>query len=185
VVDPNNGRTMLKFHFTMAVKDAVGHRVHAVMFVDVTPKSQGHKFANGNPMMADAPGMDCTWRETYTTGDWWVGIYNDQLNPLPGTHTYHTRLGTWDETLKRYIGFSEFLTYDLTGAQPSGGGVIPNYSPSPQPITCGVCSGTGKCSNCHGSGISPYNVRTTPCGACGGNGRCTTCRGTGYSGTLY
>lgn len=63
--------------------------------------------------------------------------------------------------------------------------VNPYYNPAPQPITCGVCSGTGRCSNCGGSGVSPYNVRTTPCGACGGRGICRTCNGSGYSGMLY
>ena len=187
--DPNNGRTLLKFHYQMHVSGALGHKVHAVMFVDI-PAGTGHKFANGSPMKADANTMDCSGPDTYSQGDWWVGVYNDQLNPLPGKNTYYTRLFAWDETLGRYIGNSEFLTFDMTGSQPSapapsGGGVNPYYNPAPQRITCGNCSGTGKCSNCHGSGISPYNVRTTPCGACGGRGICTSCHGTGTSGIMY
>lgn len=65
------------------------------------------------------------------------------------------------------------------------------YSPAPssggrpvqRPQQCGICYGTGKCSNCNGTGISHFG-HAHVCGACGGNGKCGTCNGSGYSGTV-
>lgn len=61
----------------------------------------------------------------------------------------------------------------------------PVHTPAPQQPTsypCGVCNHTGRCSNCHGSGVSPNHAPGihARCGACGGTGRCATCHGTGY-----
>lgn len=61
------------------------------------------------------------------------------------------------------------------------------YYRAPIPVqkkqTCGGCYGTGKCSNCNGSGVSTFGSAHV-CGACGGTGRCGVCNGTGYSGTI-
>lgn len=109
-----DGLTMLKFHYSMNVQGALGHKVHAVMFVDI-PKGVGHHFSDGSVMKVDATTLGCSWESTNTTGDWWVGIRTDMLNPLPGKNTYYTRLGAWDETTRQYIGWSDFLAYDITG----------------------------------------------------------------------
>ena len=53
-------------------------------------------------------------------------------------------------------------------------------TPQSQIENCPHCYGTGKCSTCHGRGLSPNTSRPQACGACGGNGRCTLCHGTGY-----
>ena len=53
-------------------------------------------------------------------------------------------------------------------------------TPQSQIEKCTHCYGTGKCSTCHGRGLSPNTSRPQACGACGGNGRCTLCHGTGY-----
>lgn len=61
----------------------------------------------------------------------------------------------------------------------------PSYSRQPTPVVkpqrCGICGGTGMCSNCGGSGISSYG-HDHRCGACGGGGRYATCMGSGVSG---
>lgn len=54
------------------------------------------------------------------------------------------------------------------------------YTPSQHPNYCGICNRTGKCTNCNGTGISPYSKSI--CGACGGDGKCKTCGGSGISG---
>lgn len=59
----------------------------------------------------------CQWDVTDTTGDWWVAIYNDQLNPLPGTNDYFPILWLKDETTGEWIGASDFLNFSCTGAQ--------------------------------------------------------------------
>lgn len=113
-VPSGDGRTVLQFHYTMTVNGALGHKVHAVMFVDI-PRGVGHHFADGKVMMAESTTVNCTLESIMTTGDWWVGIYTDMLNPWPGNYTYYTRLGAWDETIGQYIGWSDFLEYSMVG----------------------------------------------------------------------
>lgn len=57
---------------------------------------------------------------------------------------------------------------------------MPVYTPGNNP--CGVCSQTGRCSICGGSGESPNHAPGihARCGGCGGSGRCPTCGGRGY-----
>lgn len=61
---------------------------------------------------------------------------------------------------------------------------IPVHTPTQHPIKCGPCGGTGRCSNCSGSGISYFGHKHI-CGSCGGQGRCTICGGSGISGYTY
>lgn len=65
----------------------------------------------------------------------------------------------------------------------SQGGVIRTPTPIQRPQTCGICGGTGRCSECGGSGISHF-AHDHICGACNGNGKCTTCAGKGISGYI-
>lgn len=55
--------------------------------------------------------------------------------------------------------------------------------PIQKPQKCGICYGSGKCSNCNGTGVSTSG-HAHWCGACGGSGKCGTCGGSGYSGTV-
>lgn len=114
---PTNDGPMLKYHYTMSVKGCQGHEVSAYMYIDDV-KYHGHIGANGQPLIAKATNLGCAWPETYTTGDWWVGIFNKNMNAKPDTHTYYTRLGVKDETTGQWIGWSDFLEYTMTGAQP-------------------------------------------------------------------
>ncbi len=43
--------------------------------------------------------------------------------------------------------------------------------------TCTVCSGSGKCNRCDGSGWTVYLIDR--CNNCGGSGDCPNCGGTG------
>ena len=114
-VPDNYGRRMLQFHYNMTVTGCQGHNVKAYMFVDI-PQGTGHRFANGNNMVVSSNSLYCKWGSTTTTGDWWVGIYNDQLNPLPGKNTYYTRLWVKDENTGKWIGCSDFLSFENTGS---------------------------------------------------------------------
>ena len=64
-----------------------------------------------------------------------------------------------------------------------GGGYYPSGHLVTKPQTCGVCGGSGLCTNCGGNGISSFG-HAHVCGACGGKGRCGTCNGFGISGTV-
>jgi hypothetical protein len=42
---------------------------------------------------------------------------------------------------------------------------------------CRACGGTGRCADCHGTGmVGTMKLRH---GECGGTGKCANCRGTG------
>ena len=56
-------------------------------------------------------------------------------------------------------------------------------TPIQKPQKCGICYGSGKCSQCNGTGISSFGHKHM-CGGCGGSGKCGTCAGSGYSGTV-
>lgn len=53
--------------------------------------------------------------------------------------------------------------------------------PVQRPQQCGICYGSGKCSQCNGSGVSTFG-HIHECGGCRGSGRCPTCAGSGISG---
>lgn len=205
-----HGRQMLKMHFSMAVIGAQGHEVCAALCIFRDKNGSKHFYANGNQMKADSGHLKCSWETTYTSGDWWVGIYNDQLNALPGRHTYYCQQWAYDFTTQQWIGQSDFLSYDITGNQPVpqvggynspgfpvyGGGSYQNPAPSSQQRdnnrtsnqkTCSKCGGSGNCTTCHGRGNyiprigDPYKT----CVVCNGSGRCTLCNGTGKYGHSY
>lgn len=75
----------------------------------------------------------------------------------------------------------EQMEVGKTSYSTSQGGTIRMPTPVQRPQTCGICGGSGRCSECGGSGIS-YFGHAHICGACGGDKRCTTCGGRGISG---
>lgn len=163
-VPDNSGRKMLQFHYSMTVMGCQGHDVRVYMWVDI-PQGVTHYYANGNKMISQSNNLHCSW-ETTNFQNGWIGIYNDQLNPRPGKNTYYTRLGAWDETLKRYIGWSDFLSFTNTG---SG-------SDNHQEL-CYWCKGKRSCTICYGVG---YFTPTLLCTSCHGTKMCAHCYGTGY-----
>lgn len=116
-VPDNNGRNMLQFHYSVTVTGCQGHDVRIYMWVDI-PQGVTHYYADGNKMISQSDILHCPW-ETTNFQNGWIGIYNDQLNPKPGKNTYYTRLGAWDETLGKYIGWSDFLSFENTGSEKS------------------------------------------------------------------
>lgn len=186
----SNGRKLLKVSFNMKCSGVKGHTLKPVLFID-REKGVAHYFDDGKQMKWEGSDYYATYDDTYWEGGGhWLGIYNDRLNPLPGTNIYHARILIWDVTLGRYIGNlndTEWVAFYNTGAQSSNNGGGANYYVLPTPQTpttnpCGVCSSSGKCSTCYGRGISPNHAAGiyANCGACGGTGRCSTCRGLGY-----
>ncbi len=113
-VPDKDGRKMLQFHYEMSVSGCLGHIVKVYMYVEM-PKGTYHKFSDGNNMVTVSNALKCQWSQTKTTGDWWVAIYNDRLNPLSGKNTYYTRLWAKDENTGKWIGHSDYLTFYNTG----------------------------------------------------------------------
>lgn len=113
-------------------------------------------------------------------GDYWFCRVSTELG-----YAYHYHIGDVDNNKK-----VKMVTNDLTEEQmevgktsysTSQGGTIRMPTPVQRPQTCGICGGSGRCSECGGSGIS-YFGHAHICGACGGDKRCTTCGGSGISG---
>jgi primosomal protein N' len=53
-------------------------------------------------------------------------------------------------------------------------------------LDCPACNGTGKCSDCEGTGNSTYYNYGSPikCSICNGTGKCKECNGTGKLNSL-
>lgn len=190
VIDESNGRAMLKVSYKLTCSGVQGHTLVPVLFID-RERGVGHKFANGSVMKQDGPRYYAEYPTTYWQGDGqFIAIYNDQLNPLPGTHTYNARILVWDCNLQCYIGDlndTEWVSFKNTGNSPSapsnyGGGYVPYVPQAPQQNPCGVCNQSGRCSICGGSGLSPNHAPgiLARCGGCGGSGKCPTCGGRGW-----
>lgn len=61
-----------------------------------------------------------------------------------------------------------------SSSRETGYSFMPRYSP------CFSCTSTGRCINCHGSGMVTYNYRDyNACPSCGGTGVCWQCHGKG------
>lgn len=115
-VPDDSGKKMLQFHYKMKISGCQGHEVKVYMYVDI-PKGTGHKFADGKQMVSISKPLTCT--EETTSFNRWNGIYNDKLNPLPGKNTYYTRLFVMDVNTGKWIGNSDFLSFDNTGSEAS------------------------------------------------------------------
>ena len=178
-VPDNNGRQMLKFNFTVTVDGCLNHKVKFYMYVE-TPQNQRHRFPNGNEMVWSSNVFEIKYRSSTLSS--WLGIYNDQLNPLPGTNTYHTYIMARDETTGRWLGSSSYLDFINTGSQQN---VTPSQSNTPtqnQNLPCPNCSGTGRCYACGGKGQYYNNLtgKWYPCYDCVNcNGYCKWCKGSG------
>ena len=94
-----------------------------------------------------------------------IQIYSDNRAYYPDKRAWPQRW-IFERIEENHGGYSTPQSYPQT--------------PQSQIEKCTHCYGTGKCSTCHGRGLSPNTSRPQACGACGGNGRCTLCHGTGY-----
>lgn len=187
VTDSGTGRSMLKATFKMMCRGVKGHTIRPILFVDKQPGTP-HHFKNGDNMLINGSEYYASYETTYWENGDWLAIYNDALNPLPGTNEYYVRILVYDVTTGSYISDIPnvgWVSYTMTGAsQPST--IVPDVpyimTPSYGNNQCGVCYGSGRCSTCGGTGISPNHAPgiIAKCGACGGTGRCNTCSGRGY-----
>lgn len=204
---PSGNRQLLKVNFRMDSWGVKGHEIQPILFID-REKGQAHYFADGKQMKQE--GNICTpGYENTVFNDFWLGIYNDALNPLPGEHTYWVRILVWDHTLGQWISdnsinATEWVSYTMTGAAPSnnnsGGGYAPiynnsnnynnnsggsasNYNNPATKRTCPICGGSGSCRQCGGTGNRVVNTyrqtHINTCGVCHGTGKCTQCHGSG------
>ncbi len=180
----DNGRKMLKMCFHYMCSGAKGHTIYPVAFVD-KERGNPHRFKDGSYMLQKGASVTVPYETTYWNDGVWLGIYNDALNPLPGKHEYNVCILVYDETVGRYITDDNlaWASYTMTGASQTVTSVpVMPYIPSQQMYSCGVCSGTGKCSFCFGTGWGKNHAPgiLAKCGACNGSGYCSTCGGKGW-----
>lgn len=185
VTDAGNGRQMLKARYTMEAHGLRGHTLIPVLFIDRQP-GVSHYFANNSQMKQDGPEYYVEYEDTYWNGDsQFIGIYNDSLNPLPGKHTYNTRMFVYDKTTGQFIGNSNtpFISFDMTGAAK---GFTPGASGLLIDNTYMYDLNGNRVDNVGGSSVynqipgSDYNRHEAQCGGCNGSGRCQHCGGTGW-----
>lgn len=122
----------------------------------------------------------------YPNGDTETGVFNTNWQPANGYYNTYHRASDNKDFVKHYDinGNLEFVEKENPATSSGSGEVIYTPTPQTQPQieTCRVCSGTGKCSFCYGTGIGQKHAPgiVVQCGACGGTGRCSTCRGQGH-----
>lgn len=124
----------------------------------------------------------------YPNGDTEKGSFNPNWRPSNTNNTDYHRASDNKDLIKYYeyngnVRFVEINKSAPSSGNSAGGGYVPMPQPQQQQTEmCRVCSGSGKCSNCHGSGISPNHAPgiVARCGACSGSGKCTTCHGLGH-----
>ena len=200
-----SGRDMLQFWYEVDVAGIKGHNIRVCMFIDI-PKEKGHIFADGRKMQRWSEVLTCIYASTHFSNKW-IGYYNDELNPLPGKNTYYTRLFVWDDTDKKWIGHSDFLSYDMEGSIKSpqaqqqhnpvnnlgGSNNSPQAQQKSNPLRrvevqkpCLKCNGTGFLhSSCRHSESDSQKVfcnacKTYHCSLCTSHSDCFVCNGRGH-----
>lgn len=122
----NNNRKMLKCNYTANVIGVKGHDVQFTMTIEC-PKGTLLYGKNGNALESKTKALDATYDNSKF--DSWLGIYNDNLNPLPGKNTYYVRVTVKDLTTGKTLGKSNYVTYTQTGSSNSNNNSRA-YSPS-------------------------------------------------------
>lgn len=145
---------------------------------------------HGNTQVTAVCGFDITpgWEHTIFN-DWWVFMPYSALHIYNGKRDLRVATSAWDKTHDNWCADKIVYTpfwYDSGNSNPPGSSSSPVYVTPASPVVpqvqqCGVCHGTGRCSICGGSGISPNHAPgiIAKCGGCGGTGLCPTCSGRG------
>lgn len=181
----HNSQKCLAIKVEVVVSYLNGENIEFVAFVD-TPKGVGHKDKNNNyrnqegnvcVSSTDKSIYDhCRW-EAYT-----LYLPNDEIHPLPGTHTYFVRVFAFHKGSP--IGHSEFVSFDMTGQVETAtvqGEVCSNCNGTGK-VLCGFCKGKGHFVYQHFSSYPPFSyLKDDVCHHCNQTGKiiCTWCNGTG------
>lgn len=126
----HNNRKILKCNYTANVKGVKGHDVQFIMTIEC-PKGTLLYGKNGNALESKTQALDATYDNSKF--DSWIGIYNDNLNPLPGKNTYYVQVTAKDLTTGKILGKSDYVTYTQTGSSNSNknnNSSQASYSPS-------------------------------------------------------
>lgn len=183
-VPQRDGKKMIQMHVSMKATDCYGHQLRAYMFVDI-PKGTGHHFANGKKMITSRP-LYCNSNNCNL--NYWLGFFNNDLNPLPGKRTYYTRILVKDESLNRWIGSSDFRSFNNTGRQVQSSQRNNNNTHNNGQARSSIPAGMERCEICYGRGVvydcevcngTGYWEGYGSCPICS-NGYCHACNGRGY-----
>jgi hypothetical protein len=166
-----NGRKMLQFWYNLDASGIKGHKLTVSFFVEI-PKGNTHKYTNGNTMICESNEINCNSDHSVFNNQW-LGIYNDALNPLPGKRTYYVRLWVKDLTIDKWIGHSDYLTYDMEGKD-----MIPQSYNGRETRICPDCNNSGICKFCNGTKIDHLSHGKCMCvNQTKYPGKCTQCSG--------
>lgn len=105
-----------------------------------------------------------------------------------GNYVLATKGGRARYRVKSFNVTDSYGNIYMAPSSGNSGNTSPGYVPTPAPTLpttypCGVCSQTGRCLKCGGTGIGPNHAPgiIAKCGYCGGTGVCPTCHGKGYN----
>ena len=108
-----NDKKMLKYSYVANVRGVKGHEIQFIMTIE-SPKGTFHYGKDGKVLESKSKTLTASYDNTKF--DKWQGIYNDNLNPLPGKNTYYVRITAKDLTTGKTLGESDYLTYTQTGS---------------------------------------------------------------------
>jgi hypothetical protein len=111
-----NDKKMLKYSYVANVRGVKGHEIQFIMTIEC-PKGTFHYGNDGKVLESKSKVLTATYDNTKF--EKWQGIYNDNLNPLPGKNTYYVRITAKDLTTGKTLGKSDYLTYTQTGSSNS------------------------------------------------------------------
>lgn len=120
-VKGEDGKKMLVYHCTIDFTNMKGHDIRIQMEVE-SPKGTEHTYTDGDTGgegLLHYPVWDVETYENdadnFSFKDYTISIYNSNLYPKPGKHTYYVRLRAYDTETYEEIGDSEYIKFSMTG----------------------------------------------------------------------
>lgn len=116
-VSDGTGHEILKYNYSATVSGCMNHNIKFYMVVNTPVQHARHKYQDGSDMCSVSENLFCQTNSTSTNDGSWLGIYQDQLNPLPGENTYYVRIEAKDETMGRWLGGTPPKPVSITATQ--------------------------------------------------------------------
>ena len=113
--DVENGIPAVTYSFHLDFILPEAHDLKLVCAVETDKHGRRHHFADGKEMIKEHYWKnDTKWKYGYLNVR--MGFDHDEINPLPGKHTYYMRIYVYDGNTGKFIAESGALTFDAEDA---------------------------------------------------------------------
>lgn len=116
----HNNRSAMKVNFSFSVKKGKGENMCWCLWL-VGPDGKWHPMNNAQKTSRGVSYRSSSFTPTYDSANYdnaWCYLCLDDLNLIPGKHTYKILVTIHDKNMKR-IGKSDYVTFRGTGLQQS------------------------------------------------------------------